>query len=59
MNVNENNEQSLYDIALTKAYAYAESGENKKLAKEGIIVEAYTAGFLAGIAYQFTGDVSE
>lgn len=46
---------AIFDHALTKAYEYAESGKNLKLVKEGIMVDAYTQGFLDGVAYRMGG----
>ena len=46
---------TIFDYALTKAYEYAESGKNTKLAKEGIACDAYTQGFLDGVAYRIGG----
>ena len=43
-----------FDDGLTKAFDYAQSGKNLKLAKEGICVDAYLEGFLDGIAYFIT-----
>ena len=40
-----------FDDGLTKAYEYAQSGKNTKLAKEGVACDAYLEGFLDGIAY--------
>jgi hypothetical protein len=46
---------AIFDHALTKAFAYAESGKNNKLIKEGIMVDAYLDGFLDGVAYRMGG----
>jgi hypothetical protein len=46
---------TIFDHALTKAYEYAESGRNDKLAKEGIACDAYRDGFLDGVAYRMGG----
>ena len=46
---------TIFDHALTKAYEYAESGRNNKLAKEGIACDAYRDGFLDGVAYRMGG----
>lgn len=46
---------TIFDYALTKAYEYAESGRNIKLAKEGIACDAYRDGFLDGVAYRMGG----
>lgn len=46
---------TIFDYALTRAYEYAESGQNTKLAKEGIACDAYTQGFLDGVAYRIGG----
>ena len=43
-----------FDDGLTKAFDYAQSGKNLKIAKEGICVDAYLEGFLDGIAYFIT-----
>ena len=43
-----------FDDGLTKAFEYADSGKNLKLAKEGVCVDAYLEGFLDGIAYFIT-----
>jgi len=43
-----------FDDGLTKAFDYAQSGKNLKLAKEGVCVDAYLEGFLDGIAYFIT-----
>ena len=42
------------DDGLSKAFDYAQSGKNLKLAKEGICVDSYLEGFLEGIAYFIT-----
>jgi hypothetical protein len=46
---------TIFDYALTRAYEYAESGQNNKLAKEGIACDAYVQGFLDGVAYRMGG----
>ena len=46
---------TIYDYALTKAFAYAESDRNTKLFKEGIMCDAYRDGFLDGVAYRMGG----
>ena len=46
---------TIFDYALGKAYEYAESGQNTKLAKEGIACDAYVQGFLDGVAYRMGG----
>jgi hypothetical protein len=40
-----------FDDGLTKAYEYAQSQKNLKIAKEGVMVDSYLEGFLDGIAY--------
>lgn len=45
----------IFDHALTSAYEYAESGRNTKLAREGIMCDAYLQGFLDGVAYRMGG----
>jgi hypothetical protein len=40
-----------FDDGMTKAYEYALSQKNLKVAKEGVMVDAYLDGFLDGIAY--------
>ena len=47
-------EEGYWDIAMDKAYAYASSGKDIKIAREGICVDAYSDGFLDGIAYFIT-----
>ena len=46
---------AIFDYALTKAFAYAESGRNTKLIKDGIACDAYLDGFLDGVAYRIGG----
>jgi hypothetical protein len=46
---------TIFDYALGRAYEYAESGQNTKLAKEGIACDAYVQGFLDGVAYRMGG----
>jgi len=46
---------TIFDYALGRAYEYAESGQNNKLAKEGIACDAYVQGFLDGVAYRMGG----
>jgi hypothetical protein len=46
---------AIFDHALTKAFAYAESGRNTKLIKDGIACDAYLDGFLDGVAYRMGG----
>lgn len=46
---------TIFDYALTRAYEYAVSGQNNKLAKEGIACDAYVQGFLDGVAYRMGG----
>ena len=43
-----------FNDGLTKAFKYAESGDNLKISKEGVCVDAYLEGFLDGIAYFIT-----
>lgn len=51
---NEADKSKWFADGLTKAFAYAESGENSKISKEGICVDSYLEGFLEGIAYFIT-----
>ena len=46
---------TIFNYALGRAYEYAESGQNNKLAKEGIACDAYVQGFLDGVAYRMGG----
>jgi hypothetical protein len=46
---------AIFDHALTKAFAYAESGRNTKLIKDGVMLDAYLDGFLDGVAYRMGG----
>lgn len=46
---------NIFDHAMSKAYDYAESGKNTKLAREGIMCDAYLQGFLDGVAYRMGG----
>jgi hypothetical protein len=46
---------AIFDHALTKAFAYAESGKNTKLIKDGIACDAYLDGFLDGVAFRMGG----
>ena len=43
-----------FEDGLTKAYEYAQSQKNLKIAKEGVMVDSYLEGFLDGIAYFIT-----
>ena len=51
---NEASKSKWVGDGLTKAFDYAQSGKNLKLAKEGVCVDAYLEGFLDGIAYFIT-----
>ena len=46
---------AIFDHALTKAFAYAESGKNTKLIKDGVMLDAYLDGFLDGVAFRMGG----
>lgn len=46
---------NIFDHAMTKAFEYAESGKNTRIAKEGVMVDSYLQGFLDGVAYRMGG----